>query len=103
LHRSPHDALSDGHHLSHIGRFALTLLVNVGMPTDAVLDLYRNASDFERLTRFQVEHMTGERGSRTKYKPLRCETLRRTASVSTQTKLQKRNKTPNVLQPETRA
>jgi DNA primase large subunit len=73
-----YDNLSTGHHLSHIGRFTLTtFLVNIGMPTDAILDLYRNLTDFnERLTRYQVEHIAGERGSRTRYKPPRCATLR---------------------------
>lgn len=73
-----HDALSNGHHLSHTGRFALTtFLVNIGMSTETILDLYRNVSDFnERLTRYQVEHIAGERGSRTKYKPPTCQTLR---------------------------
>ena len=30
----------------------------------------------ERLTRYQVEHIAGGRGSRTKYIPPRCDTLR---------------------------
>ncbi|MGB9135123.1 MAG: DNA primase large subunit PriL [Candidatus Bathyarchaeia archaeon] len=73
-----YNALSNGHHLSHTGRFTLTtFLVNIGMPTEAVLDLYRNVSDFnERLTRYQVEHIAGERGSRTRYQPPTCQTLR---------------------------
>ena len=67
-----------GHHLSHIGRFTLTtFLVNIGMPTEKILDLFRTFSDFnERLARYQVEHIAGERGSRTKYKPPKCSTLR---------------------------
>ena len=73
-----YNALSSGHHLSHTGRFTLTtFLVNIGMPTETVLDLYRNASDFnERLTRYQVEHIAGERGSRTRYQTPTCQTLR---------------------------
>jgi DNA primase large subunit len=76
--RALYDALSSGHHLSHTGRFTLTtFLVNIGMPTEAVLDLYRHVSDFnERLTRYQVEHIAGERGSRTRYQPPTCQTLR---------------------------
>lgn len=76
--RALHNALASGHHLSHTGRFTLTtFLVNTGMPTETILDLYRNASDFnERLTRYQVEHIAGERGSRTRYQPPRCATLR---------------------------
>ncbi len=67
-----------GHHLSHIGRFTLTtFLVNIGMPTEKILDLFRTFSDFnERLARYQVEHIAGERGSRTKYRPPKCSTLR---------------------------
>jgi len=73
-----YEKLSSGGHLSHIGRFALTsFLVNVGMPTEAIVDLFRNLSDFnERLTRYQVEHIAGERGSRTRYIPPKCETLK---------------------------
>lgn len=73
-----HNSLTSGHHLSHTGRFTLTtFLVNTGMPTETILDLYRNLSDFnERLSRYQIEHIAGERGSRTRYQPPRCSTLR---------------------------
>ena len=73
-----YDMLSSGRHLSHIGRFTLTsFLVNIGMPTESIVDLFRNLSDFnERLTRYQVEHIAGERGSRTRYTPPKCETLK---------------------------
>jgi DNA primase large subunit len=72
-----YQAVSSGHHLSHVGRFALTsFLINSGMSTESVIDLFRNFSDFnERLTRYQVEHIAGERGSRTPYIPPKCETL----------------------------
>lgn len=71
-------AITSGHHLSHMGRLTLTtFLINIGMDTEQVIDLYRSLSDFnERLTRYQVEHIAGARGSRTKYVPPRCETLR---------------------------
>ncbi|MCS7096289.1 MAG: DNA primase large subunit PriL [Nitrososphaerota archaeon] len=73
-----YEAASTGRHISHIGRFTLTsFLVNIGMPIDAIIDLFRNSSDFnERLTRYQVEHIAGERGSRTKYNPPKCELLK---------------------------
>jgi DNA primase large subunit len=72
-----YEAALKGRHISHIGRFTLTtFLVNIGMPTEKIIDLFRASSDFnERLTRYQVEHIAGERGSRTKYKPPKCETL----------------------------
>jgi len=73
-----YDGITSGHHLSHIGRFALTsFLINIGMTTEDVINLYRSLSDFnERLTRYQVEHIAGGRGSRTRYIPPRCDTLR---------------------------
>jgi len=73
-----YDEITSGHHLSHIGRFTLTsFLTNIGMTAEEVINLYRSLSDFkERLTRYQVEHIAGGRGSRTKYIPPRCDTLR---------------------------
>ena len=72
-----YDTISSGRNISHIGRFALTsFLVNVGMTTENVTNLFRALPDFrERLTRYQVEHIAGRRGSRTKYIPPKCETL----------------------------
>ena len=71
-------AFSSGRHLSHIGRFTLTsFLVNVGMSTDQLIELFRNISDFnEKMTRYQVEHIAGEIGSRTRYIPPKCDTLK---------------------------
>ncbi len=71
-------AFSSGRHLSHVGRFALTsFLINIGMTPENVIDLFKNISDFnERMTRYQVEHIAGERGSRTRYTTPKCETLK---------------------------
>jgi DNA primase large subunit len=73
-----YQAFTSGRHLSHVGRFTLTsFLINVGMPPDRVIELFRNFSDFnERMTRYQVEHIAGEKGSRTRYVPPKCDTLR---------------------------
>ncbi|MGB9853375.1 MAG: DNA primase regulatory subunit PriL [Candidatus Bathyarchaeales archaeon] len=73
-----YEAASKGRHISHIGRFTLTaFLVNIGMPTENIIELFRSSSDFnERMTRYQVEHISGERGSRTRYRPPKCEMLR---------------------------
>jgi DNA primase large subunit len=72
-----YQTFTSGRHLSHVGRFTLTtFLVNAGMPVESVVDLFKNFSDFnQRMTRYQVEHIAGETGSRTKYKPPKCETL----------------------------
>jgi DNA primase large subunit len=71
-------AFSSGRHLSHIGRFALTsFLINIGIPPDNVIELFKNISDFnEKMTRYQVEHIAGETGSRTRYIPPKCDTLK---------------------------
>jgi DNA primase large subunit len=73
-----YQAFTSGRHLSHVGRFTLTsFLVNVGMPPEKVIELFRNFSDFnERMTRYQVEHIAGEKGSRTRYIPPMCDTLK---------------------------
>lgn len=72
-----YDAASKSHHLSHVGRFALvSFLVNIGMSAEVVTDLFKTFSDYnERLTRYQVEHIAGERGSGTRYTPPQCSVL----------------------------
>lgn len=72
-----YDTIASGRPSSHIGRFALTaFLLNIGMDVEKVITLFQAASDFdEKTTRYQVEHIAGSRGSRTKYVPPRCATL----------------------------
>ncbi|UXD21345.1 DNA primase [Ignicoccus pacificus DSM 13166] len=67
----------DGENLSHQERFTLaTFLLNVGLDVDEVLEVFSRAPDFnERIARYQVEHLAGLRGSRTKYSPPSCRTL----------------------------
>ncbi len=73
-----YESASSGRHLSHVGRFTLTsFLVNIGMTPEDVNNLFKNFSDYnERMTRYQVEHIAGERGSRTRYTSPKCETLK---------------------------
>jgi DNA primase large subunit len=72
-----YEAISAGRHLSHVGRFTLTsFLVSIGMPPENVIDLFRSFSDFnERMTVYQVQHIAGDKGSRTRYVPPKCDTL----------------------------
>lgn len=76
--RRLHETTGSGRHVSHTGRFTLTtFLLNIGMTTENVIDLFRSLADFkERMTRYQVEHLAGLRGSRIKYIPPTCDTLR---------------------------
>lgn len=72
------DGLMAGRRASHMERFGLTsFLVNVGMDLDDLVELYTSVTDFdESLTRYQIEHIAGLRGARTKYTPPTCATLR---------------------------
>jgi len=72
------EGLLAGRRASHMERFALTsFLVTVGMPLDRLVDLYTSVSDFDpAMTQYQVEHIAGIRGNRTKYTPPLCDTLR---------------------------
>lgn len=67
-----------GEHLSHHERFAIaTFLLNIGMDVDSVINVFRNMPDFnERIARYQVEHLAGLRGSRKRYLPYGCSTMR---------------------------
>jgi len=71
-------AVSAGRHLSHVARFTLTsFLVNVGVTPENIVGLFQKFSDYsERMTKYQVEHVAGERGSRTRYIPPKCDTLK---------------------------
>ena len=71
------ETAKSNHHLSHIERFTLTsFLVNIGMSSENVNDLFKTFSDYnERLTRYQIEHIAGERGSATRYIPPQCSLL----------------------------
>ena len=59
-------------------RFGLTsFLVNVGMDIDEIVKLFVSVTDFdEEFTRYQIEHIAGLRGSRTKYTPPTCSTFK---------------------------
>ncbi|MCK4885028.1 DNA primase large subunit PriL [Candidatus Bathyarchaeota archaeon] len=72
-----YDRVAAGRPASHIGRFALTsFLLSIGMTVEDVFKFFRSVSDFnERMTRYQVEHIAGTRGSGTKYTPPNCATL----------------------------
>jgi DNA primase large subunit len=76
--RRAYDGLLSGRRASHMERFALTsFLINAGMNIDEIINLFISVTDFdEQFTRYQVEHIAGLRGSRTKYTPPTCSTLK---------------------------
>ncbi|MCS7136238.1 MAG: DNA primase large subunit PriL [Nitrososphaerota archaeon] len=72
-----HQNLIKGESLSHFANFALaSFLINIGMSVDDILNIYANRSDFnEKIARYQIEHIAGMKGSRTKYTTPSCSTM----------------------------
>jgi DNA primase large subunit len=63
---------------SHRELFTITAyMINKGYSMEQILALISERPDFnERIARYQVEHIAGLRGSRTKYKPPSCQTMK---------------------------
>lgn len=72
------ETVVSGRKASHMERFALvSFLLNAGMSVEETTELFTSVSDFDpEMTRYQVEHIAGLRGSRTRYRPPNCDTLR---------------------------
>ena len=70
--------LAAGKSLSHMARFTLTtFMLNVGENIDDMLKLFSNVADFDQgKARYQIEHIAGMIGSKTKYKSPKCDVLR---------------------------
>ncbi len=68
-------SLTKGENPPHSARFLLaTYMLSIGRNVDEVCALFEPAPDYnERVTRYQVEHLSGIRGSRTKYSCPSCE------------------------------
>jgi DNA primase large subunit len=76
--RRAFEGLLAGRRESHMERFALTsFLINAGMDVEEIVQLFVSVTDFdEQFTRYQIEHIAGLRGSRTRYTPPSCSTLK---------------------------
>ncbi len=68
--------MRDGINLPHMARFTMvSFLHKIGMDNDGIIGLFKTAPDFnERLTTYQVNHVTGEISS-TEYSPPKCSVL----------------------------
>jgi len=54
-----------------------SFLIKVGMEPENIIDIFRKSSDFnEKLTRYQVNHISGSQGSQSEYLPPNCDSLR---------------------------
>jgi len=66
-----------GENLSHEGRFALTaFLKKIGLSEDEIIDIFREAPDFDvEMASYQIQHIIGEI-SGTEYTPPGCDTMK---------------------------
>lgn len=71
-------SLVSGDNLTHHQRFALaTFLLNLDIDIDNLLSIFRYSPDFnERIARYQLEHLAGLRGSKKRYLPYSCATMK---------------------------
>jgi len=69
--------LRDGVNVPHSARFAVTaFLLNIGLTDAEIIEIYKNSPDFdEERTRYQVEHIAGDKG-RVRYTAPSCDTMR---------------------------
>jgi DNA primase large subunit len=52
-------------------------MINRGYSKEEILALLAERPDFNaKIARYQIEHIAGERGSRTKYRPPSCQTMK---------------------------
>ncbi len=70
--------LTAGENLGHHERFTIAaFLARIGLDVDTILEYFKNAPDFnEKIARYQIEHIAGLRGSRKKYLPYNCDTMK---------------------------
>ncbi|MEM1508892.1 MAG: hypothetical protein QXY49_02040 [Thermofilaceae archaeon] len=72
------DSVKAGKNIPHSARFMLaSFMLNIGLNVEEVLEVFRVAPDFkEQVTRYQIEHIAGMRGSRKKYSPYKCDNMK---------------------------
>lgn len=70
--------LENGKNLSHSGRFLLaTFLLSKKKPIAEILSLFKNAPDYNaKTTLYQINHLAGLSGSRTKYNCPSCQKIK---------------------------
>ncbi|MCS7121357.1 MAG: DNA primase large subunit PriL [Archaeoglobaceae archaeon] len=70
--------LKNGLNVSHSARFAIaSFLLNIGMKVEEVVEIFRTTPDFnEEKTRYQVEHIAGQKGRGVEYVSPSCDTMK---------------------------
>jgi DNA primase large subunit len=68
------ESMNKGENLPHSARLMLaTYALGIGKNIDEIIDLFRNAPDYnERVTRYQIEHLAGLKGSHIRYSVPSC-------------------------------
>ena len=71
------DEMSKGENLPHSARVLLaTYMLSIGKNINDIVELFHSAPDFnEGVTRYQIEHLAGKKGSGTRYFVPSCEKL----------------------------
>jgi DNA primase large subunit len=71
------DEMNKGENLPHSARVLLaTYMLSIGKNVEDIVVLFHNAPDFnEKVTRYQIEHLSGKKGSGIKYFVPSCEKL----------------------------
>jgi DNA primase large subunit len=72
------EVMNHGENLPHSARLMLaTYMLAIEKSINDIVMLFRNAPDYnEKITRYQVEHLAGIKGGRTKYSVPSCQKLR---------------------------
>jgi len=72
------DRAYKGEDLNHMERLVLAFfLINTNLPIDSIVEVYSHLPNFdEKKTRYFLEHASGLRGARKKYKPYNCDKMK---------------------------
>jgi len=72
------EIINKGENLPHSARFMLaTYMLAIGKTEEEVIEIFKNSPDYnEKITRYQVEHLAGKKGSHIKYSVPSCDRLR---------------------------
>ena len=72
------EVMGKGENLPHSARLMLaTYMLTIGKSIEDIIPFFRNAPDFsEKVTRYQLEHLSGLKGSHTKYSTPSCQKLK---------------------------
>lgn len=88
--------MNKGINIPHLARFLVaTFLLSLDLSTDEILPYFSHTPDYdERIARYQIEDLAGQKGSGKRYSVPRCDTLRTTGVCTCRTGLCQRMTSP---------